>query len=402
VLELIPPKSPMTLSPSDLNNIEKRTANYSSRPRSNGHNRILVLCVDRDDDIGSKGGVKTPILGKDHCIEAGLKLAIEDPEDPDANAIFGAVKAYEKLRTKGYDSEVALVAGKKNRGIEADEKIGSELNHVLNRYHADAAVIISDGEDDEAVVPVIQTTLPVISVQRIIIKHSRSVEYSYAVLGRYIKMLVYDPRYSKFFLGLPGALLVVGGLATVFGFTKEALALVMSILGGAFIIRAFDLDKALGSLGRPTPTEFIRIFSVFAGVLIILVSIANGFSSIPGEALVNEDMSITDVITNRLIVGNFVHGTITLMWIGIGTILMGSLLSDWFKGSIRVMSDILRLVVLALLYIPILQFTSVLTEGTNPFTLISSLFIGLAITLIVATFLFQYFRNKKGGEVLRH
>jgi putative membrane protein len=66
------------------------------------------------------------------------------------------------------------------------------------------------------------------------------------------------------------------------------------------------------------------------------------------------------------------------------------------------MSDILRLVVLALLYIPILQFTSVLTEGTNPFTLISSLFIGLAITLIVATFLFQYFKNRKGGEVLKH
>jgi putative membrane protein len=392
----------MTLSPSNLNDFEKRTANYSARARSNGHNKILVLCVDRDDDVGSKGGVKTPILGKDHCIEAGLRLAIEDPEDPDANAIFGAVKAYEKLRSKGYDSEVALVAGKINRGIEADEKIGNELNHVLNRYHADAAVIVSDGEDDEAVVPVIQTTLPVISVQRIIIKHSRSVEYSYAVLGRYIKMLVYDPRYSKFFLGLPGALLVVGGLATVFGFTKEALALVMSILGGAFIIRAFDLDKALGSLGRPTPTGFIRIFSVFAGILIILVSIANGLSSIPGEALVNKEMSVADVITNRLIVGNFVHGTITLMWIGIGTILVGSLLSDWFKGSIRVMSDILRLVVLALLYIPILQFTSVLTEGTNPFTLISSLFIGLAITLIVATFLFQYFRNKKGGEVLRH
>ena len=40
------------------------------------------------------------------------------------------------------------------------------------------AVIVSDGEDDETVVPVIQTMVPVISIQRIIIKHSRSVEYS--------------------------------------------------------------------------------------------------------------------------------------------------------------------------------------------------------------------------------
>jgi putative membrane protein len=393
----------MTFSQSDLNDLEKRFPRDNGvTTRTDSHNRILVLCIDRDDDIGSKGGMKTPIVGRDRCVEAGLRLAIEDPEDPDANAIFGAVKAYEKLVSKGYASEVALVAGKRDRGIEADEKIGIELNQVLNRYHADAAAIISDGEDDEAVVPVIQTMIPIISVQRIIIKHSRSVEYSYAVLGRYIKMLVYDPRYSKFFLGVPGALLVVSGLATVLGLTREALALVMSILGGAFIIRAFDIDKSLGSLGRPTPTGFIRIFSVFAGVLIILVSIVNGLSNIPGEVLIQKDMGFIDIITNRVIIGNFVHGTITLMWIGIGTILIGSLLSNWFKGSVRAMSDILRLVVLALLYIPILQFTSVLTEGTNPFTLISSLFIGLAITLIVATFLFQYFRNRKGGEVLSH
>jgi putative membrane protein len=365
------------------------------------HSRILVLCVDRDDDIGSKGGMETPVVGRDPCINAGVRLAIEDPEDADANAIFAAIKTYEELIAKGYSSQVALVAGKFNRGIEADEKIGLEIQNVLGEYRADAAVLVSDGEDDETVVPVIQTMVPIISIQRIIIKHSRSVEYSYAVLGRYLKMLAYDPRYSKFFLGVPGALLVATSLASFFGLTKEALALVFSILGAAFIIRAFDIDKALSSLGRPTPTGFIRIFSAFAGILIIVVSVVNGLSSIPSEAIV-PNMGVLHVISNRIIVGSFVHGTITLLWIGIATILAGSLLSNWFKGSILTMPDILRLVVLALLYIPILQFTSVLTERTNPFSLISSLLIGLAITLVAATFLFQYFRNRKGGEVLKH
>ncbi len=365
------------------------------------HSRILVLCVDRDDDIGSKGGMETPVVGRDPCINAGVRLAIEDPEDADANAIFAAIKTYEELIAKGYSSQVALVAGKFNRGIEADEKIGLEIQNVLGEYRADAAVLVSDGEDDETVVPVIQTMVPIISIQRIIIKHSRSVEYSYAVLGRYLKMLAYDPRYSKFFLGVPGALLVATSLASFFGLTKEALALVFSILGVAFIIRAFDIDKALSSLGRPTPTGFIRIFSAFAGILIIVVSVVNGLSSIPSEAIV-PNMGVLHVISNRIIVGSFVHGTITLLWIGIATILAGSLLSNWFKGSILTMSDILRLVVLALLYIPILQFTSVLTERTNPFSLISSLLIGLAITLVAASFLFQYFRNRKGGEVLKH
>jgi putative membrane protein len=108
------------------------------------HNKILVLCIDRDDDIGSKGSIETPIVGRDSCIDAGIRLAMEDPEDSDVNAIFAAIKSYEELLSKGYDSEVAVVAGKFNRGIEADEKIGLEIDGILNKFKADAAVIVSD------------------------------------------------------------------------------------------------------------------------------------------------------------------------------------------------------------------------------------------------------------------
>src|SRR3954469_21615021 len=91
-----------------------------------GYNKIIVFCIDRDDDIGIKGGLETPIIGKELCINAGTRLAIEDPEDSDCNAIFGAVKSYEEFKMKGYDVEIALVAGKYNRGIEGDLKITQE------------------------------------------------------------------------------------------------------------------------------------------------------------------------------------------------------------------------------------------------------------------------------------
>ena len=68
-------------------------------------------------------------------------------------------------------------------------------------YKADSAVIVSDGEDDEVVIPIVQAIVPILSVQRVIIKQSRSVEYSYAILGRYIKMLVFDHSILKIFLG---------------------------------------------------------------------------------------------------------------------------------------------------------------------------------------------------------
>lgn len=378
---------------------DKKNLDYTSI--STHYRRVLVACIDRDNDLGKNGGVETPVFGRDQCINAGTRLAIEDPEDADANAIFGAIKIYEELVTKGYETEVAIIAGAYNRGIEADEKISSELIAVLSKFKAEGVVIVSDGEDDETVIPLIQAMVPVISIQRIIMRHSRSVEYSYAVFGKYVKMLIYDPRYSKFFLGVPGALLIASGFATIFGFTREALAIVLSILGVAFVIRAFDIDKAIGSLNRTTPSTFIRIFSTFAGIMIILVGISNGISSIPDGAI-TKGASISEIVTNRVIVGDFVHGSLTLIWIGLGTIFGGILLSNWFKGSITILSDILRLVVLGLIFIPAIQFTSVLTEKTNPFNLISSLFIGLAITLVATTFLFQYFRNKKGGEHLKH
>jgi putative membrane protein len=377
-------------------------ASIKSASKEATYSKLLVLCIDRDNDIGSKGGIDTPIVGRDACINAGTRLALEDPEDADSNAIFGAVKIYEELVSKGYEAEVAVVAGKFNKGVEADEKISLEVKSILEKYRADGAVIVSDGEDDETILPVIQSRIPVISVRRVIIRHSRSVEYSYAVLGRYLRMLVYDSQYSKFFLGVPGILLAAGALAVIFDAAKWITAIVLAILGGAFIVRAFDIDKALSSFGNMlTPTSFIKIFSIIGGVLIILAAIANGISSIPSNILTPE-MSALDIVSNRTIVGRFADSTITLLWIGIATILGGVLLSDWFKGSSRIMSDILRLAVLALLYIPLLQFTSVLTEGTSPFTLISSLLIGLAVSLVAATVLYYYFRNRKGGEVLKH
>jgi putative membrane protein len=299
-----------------------------------------------------------------------------------------------------------LLSGTFKRGVEADEKIAYQLQDVLHKYKADGAVVVSDGIDDEAVLPVIQNMVPVISVQRVVIKHSRSVEYSYAVLGRYLKSLVYDSRYSKFFLGVPGALLIIGALATIFqiqyAFPAEyAFAAVAIALGAAFILRGFDLDKSIRNLSKFTPSSFIKVFSLVAGTMIMLASLQMGYTAIP-EGLIMEEMAAWQTATNPLIIGYFVNGMLTLLWIGMGTIFGGMLLSHWFRGSLRALGDVLRLVVLALFYIPMQQFMLMLIGEGSPFTLISSLLVGLALALVAATFVYQYYRKKKGDGQLRH
>ncbi|MFB5613934.1 MAG: DUF373 family protein [Candidatus Nitrosomaritimum yanchengensis] len=362
-------------------------------------NKLLVICIDRDNDVGEKAGIITPVIGRDACIEAAQRLALEDPEDADSNSIFAAIKTYEDLISKGYQAEVITIAGVKSRGVQADEKILEEAKKVLEVFPANGAVIVSDGEDDESVIPVIQNILPVISVQRVVMKVSRSVEYSYAVFGKYLKMIAYDSKYSKFFLGVPGILLLIGGVATVFGYTAEITAVLVSILGGAFMIRAFDIDRAWSNWAKPTPMGFIRIFTMVAGILLMLSSVPAGINAID-ENILESETEILSIFSNKVIIGQFVSGSLPILWIGLGAIFSGILLSNWMGGVPRQISDILRIVVLVALYPTVYQFTNIMIFEESSFTLIPPLLGGLAATLISATILFKKYRRHKNQEMI--
>ncbi len=361
--------------------------------------RLLVICVDRDDDIGVKAGVVTPVIGRNACIDAAQRLALEDPEDADSNSIFAAVKTFEDLISKGYQAEVAIVAGTEHKGVQGDEKIISQVKTLVTKFAANGAVIVSDGEDDESVIPIIQNVLPIVSVKRVVMRVSRTVEYSYAVLGRYLKTIAFDSKYSKFFLGVPGMLLLIGGIGTVLGLTTQIFAVLVSILGGAFLIRAFDIDRAWTNWNKPTPGGFIRTFTLVAGIVMILASLTSGLSAvIPG--ITAKPDSILKLVLNQQTTGLFISGMLPFLWMGIGCIFGGSLLSSWFKGSIRSITDILRLIVLVTLYPIVYQFTIIMIKGESPVTLIPPLLLGLAVILISASLLFHKYRKKKGGEAL--
>lgn len=364
--------------------------------------RLLVICVDRDNDVGEKAGVATPVIGRNSCIEAAQKLALEDPEDADANSIFFAVKTYEDLARKGYQAEVIVVAGVGDRGVQADEKIVREVKSALANFSANGAVIVSDGEDDESVIPIIQNVVPIVSVQRVVMKVSRSVEYSYAVFGKYLKMIAYDSKYSKFFLGVPGILLLIGGIGTISGYTQEIFAVLVSILGGAFLIRAFDVDRALSNWSRPTPAGLIRTFTMVAGIIIGAASVLSGFSAIHTNILDPQVLGsgVPNIFADKITLGQFIAGALPFLWMGMGSIFGGILLSHWLKGSLRQITDVLRLIVLVSLYPTVYQFTNLLVYDESSFTLIPPFLAGLIVTLMSATFLFRKYRKKRGGEVL--
>jgi putative membrane protein len=54
--------------------------------------RILVLAVDIDNDLYRKTKIAGPLIGRAHNLNGAEQLALADPEDPDSNAMFYAVK----------------------------------------------------------------------------------------------------------------------------------------------------------------------------------------------------------------------------------------------------------------------------------------------------------------------
>ena len=361
-------------------------------------NKLLVICIDRDDDLGRKTGIPTPVVGRDACIEAAQRLALEDPEDADSNSIFFAIKTYEDLVSKGYKAQVVTVTGVENRGVQADEKVASEIKSVLKKFSANGAVIVSDGEDDEMVIPVIQNIIPIISVQRVVMQVSRTIEHSYAVFGKFLKLVMYNPKYSKFFLGVPGILLLIGGIGAVTGYNAEIFAVLISILGGAFLIRAFDIDKAWANWAKPTPEGFTRMFTLITGLILIAASVPAGIASV-STVYTSGNVEIANLLTNEVVVGQFVSGMIPFLWIGLGTIFVGILFSNWLNRKLRHISDILRLIVLVALYPTVHQFTNILMYEESSFSLILPLVAGFAVTAASATLLIRRYRKRGSKEV---
>ena len=245
--------------------------------------RRLILCVDRDDDIGAKAMVKTPVIGRDEVLRAATRLAISDPEEADANAMFEAIRLYERLTAAagpGEAYEVATIAGSEEGGVRADMKLLSELDEVLRVFPADGVILVSDGYADEAVIPLIQSRVPIVSVRRVVIRHSQSIEETAALFSRYLRLIVENPRYSRIVLGLPGVLILALLLLWALNLLVYAWIAFLIGLGTFMCIKGFKLDYYIGRGLRalrkrvfhfPPPQAYLVAIPYVAGLLVVLL-----------------------------------------------------------------------------------------------------------------------------------
>jgi putative membrane protein len=313
--------------------------------------RILILCVDRDGDIETKARIKTPILGRTANLDAAVSLALRDPEEPDANAMFEAVRLYDRLQSEKRPEEnfeVATISGSELGGVGADRKLVSELGKLLGSFSASEIILVTDGYSDEAILPLVESRVPVSSVRRIVVKHSESIEETAALFSRYLRLIWENPRYARIALGVPGLLFFLYGIFYIIpGAVNYYLISIVLILGGVLLFKGFGVDRGARNIYKwakeyspPSLPVQISNYSIIAGILCIAVSAYLGASS----ASVNVTPATPDLAgwISALpdVAAFFIKGFMDLLVVGIVIVLFGRSIRLYFERDPRLLRNV--------------------------------------------------------------
>ncbi len=174
---------------------------------------ILIICIDRDNDLYDKVKIGGPVVGRENNLNAALKLAVADPQDSDVNAIFYSIKIYDEMVKENQQVEVVTLTGDKHLDYKADKKISSQLDRVIQELNPTSCIFVSDGASDEEVFPIIRSRLKIDSTKIVFVKQAKELEKTYFVLLEKLK----DPYYARILIGIPALLILLFSISDYLG-----------------------------------------------------------------------------------------------------------------------------------------------------------------------------------------
>jgi len=356
--------------------------------------QTLIVCIDGDNDIGIKADITTPVIGRDAILESATKLAITDPEEADANAMFGAIKLYDRMVKQYPDEsfEVATIAGSSMGGVEADRKMVRELTEVMEQFKATGVILVTDGFADEELVPIVQSRIPITSIHHVVVKHSERIEETYAVIFRYMKMLIEDPYYSKVSLGVPGILLLIIGFLTASNQLENAGMVIAVVLGIVLMLKGFGWDQRLAELQPrlPPPEKWITTASTGLGGVVLLVGLVQGFdfawSIIPLPMMPLWDLTYWATNLPDLL-GSFIIHSMDMVSLGVGIAILGDGISTYVqdKEDTRKWGNLIGLIFLFWIRPIIIEAAKILRNPGTEVTLLSPLIIYTVLGVFTTT-----------------
>ena len=356
---------------------------------------LLILCVDLDDDLGRKTSFETPVISRDKVESAAVALATADPEDSDVNVCFQGVHLHDSIDDESV--EVAVVTGTAKADVSANRKVGEEIDTVLASLSTGEdvrAIVVTDGAQDESVLPVIRSRIPIDGVRRVVVRQAQDLESMYYTF----KQVLADPETRGTILIPLGILLLIYPIsiaAEIVGLPGSTLGVISALLGLYVLFRGLGLEETIdGSLERIRVGLFsgrVQLITYVVAAALFVVGGVDGLETV--ETLFGTDPEPVQAAAA------FVYGAV--QWVAAAGVVaaLGRITDEYLAGGFRwrylnapfyvtaiaVVLHGLSAFFLALPFAELSYLAVTLTTGT---------FIGLASTLAFAVAEQRYPQNR--------
>ncbi len=311
----------------------------------------VIVIVDIDDDIGEVLG-KSLLVGPEEIKRAVLEYGVKRPSDPDVNALLSGLNLYEKLKQDGKEPLIVAVGGNRTDFLEAQKSIKNRILRALRiarRSGIPEFYIVSDGEDEFVISQILQDLGQIGGFRRVIVEQSLDIEGRYLLILKYVKKAMFDPRFSRYFLGIPGIALAIFSLLSLIGLASAALKTAGFIIGLAMLLRGFNLEEPLERRLSAFYHRLVEMPYVQIGALSILL-LAVFASLFTAHQIVASDMS--DIVK----VANLSKISLPLLLAGIGTyILLAGIFDKLLKNEEGILKDVSAIVAIIFLGIAFYQ-----------------------------------------------
>ncbi|WP_256403036.1 DUF373 family protein [Halorubrum salinum] len=233
----------------------------------------LVICIDRSGAIGRATNVPMPVAGWEAVRSLVTDAGLSDPEDASVNCLLESLRVARDLRDEREESVVAVVSAESDSAVGADRSLAAQLDDLVDRYDPRAAIVVVDSAEDERVLPIVESRIPVDSVDRVVVRQARDIESTYYLLKQF---LADEQLRSTVLVPFGVALLLLPALFYWFS-AGAALAGVAGLLGAALLYKGLAIDRVVA--GAP---ERVRE-ALYAGqVSVVTYVVAAGLALVGG------------------------------------------------------------------------------------------------------------------------
>jgi putative membrane protein len=259
----------------------------------------LVLAVDRAGDVPRQTSVSTPIVGREAVRSLVFEMGVSDPEDAIVNTLLEALRVTRDLQDDGVDAAVAVVSGDGTGVVGADRAVAAGLDDLLESRNPDSAVLVLDSAEDEQLVPVVESRIPVDAVDRVVVRQARDLESTYYLLKQFLA----DEELRETVLVPVGIVLLVFPALMLFtGSLAVAAASITAVVGLFLLYKGLGVDDWVDTL----PAEARD--ALYSGQVSVVTYVVAGGLALVGVFAGALGVSVTD--PPLLVVMAFVHDSV--------------------------------------------------------------------------------------------